>query len=646
MKELVNCGWAGTIQEFLCISLEDTLSKLIEMLQDDESKAAQIIAWQDCLRHLHHILKHYQYSEDFIIFEYIIPRSGLSRPDVIILQQREKLQVKVLEFKSFPHITDAEKWQLRLYLKKLKLYHELCYQETAQVDGILITTAFEKAEIDYWDEDHKLHVTGINSLLRHLHDTNTHASFTQTTCMLTQFLNAKYKPSPAITQSARILFQNRDIPKISTNDSTNFEEVLKNVENIIKQAQVSETHHLVLIHGEPGAGKTYLGLKIAHTNYSTADIDGNIVYLSGNEPLVEVLENLTDERFVQHLYKYKGDYKDNYLNPSDIPEEQIIIFDEAQRAWDKEKVDYKNLSEPDIILDIATQVQKAWSVTIALIGHGQEIKGGEEGGLTLWAQAVKKIEQTKNVKIKIHGSKNLDVFEGYGLQGGILKSQNLYLNSSLRHHDAQKYHEFVHAFLEADIELAYSKYQEIKHDYLLVYTDDFELAKRHLKRHASNIQDGRFQYGAIHSSTSSRDKNFKRFEYGATFDGMKSYVVYYNYEQIKHHSAFLKYPNSKSLYSNSLVYSVSEYQCQGLEVDIALLEWGDDLFWKDGSWDIKQKTYKHKDSKDPYKLILNTYRVLLTRGRDATIIFTKNPEMLDLFKRLGIKLLASVPADQ
>ena len=56
MKELVNCGWAGTIQEFLCISLEDTLSKLIEMLQDDESKAAQIIAWQDCLRHLHHIL--------------------------------------------------------------------------------------------------------------------------------------------------------------------------------------------------------------------------------------------------------------------------------------------------------------------------------------------------------------------------------------------------------------------------------------------------------------------------------------------------------------------------------------------------------------------------------------------------------------
>lgn len=646
MKELVNCGWAGTIQDFLCMSGEDMLSKLIEMQREDESKAAQIIAWQDCIKHLHRILQHYHHVEDFIIFEYILPRSGLSRPDVIILQQRENLAVKVIEFKSFPHITDAEKWQLRLYLKKLKLYHELCYQEKAQVDGILITTAFEKAEMDYWDEDHKLYVTGINGLLRHLQSANAGVSFEQTTSLLPQFLNAKYKPSPAITQSARILFKNRDIPKISINDSTNFEEVLNNVENIIKEAQVTRTHHLVLIHGEPGAGKTYLGLKIAHTNYSAGEEGGHIVYLSGNEPLVEVLANLTDERFVQHLYKYKGDYQDNHLNPSDMPEEQIIIFDEAQRAWDKEKVDYEGLSEPDIILDIATQINKAWSVTIALIGHGQEIKGGEEGGLALWAQAVKKIEQTKNVKIKINGSKNLYIFEDYALQGSILPSQNLYLNSSLRHHDAQQYHEFVHAFLEANIELAYSKYQKIKHDYLLVYTDDLELAKQHLKRQASKTRDGRFQYGAIHSSTSNTGKNFKRFEYGATFDGMKSYVVYYNYEQIKHRPVFSQYPKSKLLYSNHLVYSVSEYQCQGLEIDIALLEWGDDLFWENDAWVVRQKTSKHKDSKDPYQLIINTYRVLLTRGRDATIIFTKNSKMLSLFKRLGIKPLTSVYVEQ
>ena len=643
---MANCGWAGTIQEFLAMSIEDTLSKLNEMQREDENKGAQIIAWKDCLKHLHRILKHYPHSEDFIIFEYIIPRSGLSRPDVIILQRRENFRVKVLEFKSYSRITDAEKWQLRLYLKKLKLYHELCYQQTAQVDGILVTTAFEKAEMDYWDEDHRIHVTGINSLLRHLETKNTHVDLDQTSSSLVQFLNAKYKPSPAITQSARILFQNRDIPKISTNESTNFEEVLKNVENIIKDAQVTKTHHLVLIHGEPGAGKTYLGLKIAHTNYCAEEEYENIVYLSGNEPLVEVLANLTDERFVQHLYKYKGDYKDTDFNPSAMPEEQIIIFDEAQRAWDKEKVEYKDLSEPDIILDIATQVQKTWSVTIALIGHGQEIKGGEEGGLALWAQAVKNIEQIKNVEIKIHGSRDLDIFEEYGLQSSIIQSQNLYLNSSLRHHDAQQYHEFVHAFLEGDIESAYSKYQEIKHDYLLVYTDDLELAKQHLKNHASNIQDGRFQYGAIHSSTSKIDKNFKRFEYGATFDGMKSYVVYHNYEQIKNRPAFFKYPYSNSLYSNNLIYSVSEYQCQGLELDIALLEWGDDLFWNDDYWTVKEKTSKHKDSKDPYQLILNTYRVLLTRGRDATIIFTRNSEMLNLFKRLGIKTLSSSHHDQ
>ena len=53
----------------------------------------------------------------------------------------------------------------------------------------------------------------------------------------------------------------------------------------------------------------------------------------------------------------------------------------------EEKQACKNLSEPDIIMQIATS-NKPWSVTIGLIGEGQEIYSGEEGGLKLWNTAI------------------------------------------------------------------------------------------------------------------------------------------------------------------------------------------------------------------------------------------------------------------
>ena len=63
---------------------------------------------------------------------------------------------------------------------------------------------------------------------------------------------------------------------------------------------------------------------------------------------------------------------------------------------------------------------------------------------------------------------------------------------------------------------------------------------------------------------------------------------------------------------------VTEFQCQGLELDLPLICWGDDLGWVDGGWQSFRKTLKAKDS---HQLRLNSYRVLLTRGRDGMIVY-------------------------
>lgn len=187
----------------------------------------------------------------------------------------------------------------------------------------------------------------------------------------TDFLLGEFTLLPSIIESAKAILKSDTLPKIQSIKSSNFDHVLTESHNIIQFSRSNGSHHLVLMSGVPGAGKTFVGLKLAHETDSA-------VYLSGNGPLVDVLQDsLQNNTFVQSLYGYKTDY----LRHGRVPNEQVIIFDEAQRAWDAQKMG-GNLSEPDMIFQIAKQ-NKKWSVVTDLIGEDQEIHLGEEGDLGL-----------------------------------------------------------------------------------------------------------------------------------------------------------------------------------------------------------------------------------------------------------------------
>lgn len=85
-------------------------------------------------------------------------------------------------------------------------------------------------------------------------------------------------------EAARSILNNEPLPDIKAVSSSNFSEIQQTVRSIIEEAQHTNTHHLILVSSEPGAGKTYLGLTIAHEMK-------NAVYLSGNGPLVDVLQD-------------------------------------------------------------------------------------------------------------------------------------------------------------------------------------------------------------------------------------------------------------------------------------------------------------------------------------------------------------------
>jgi DUF2075 family protein len=91
--------------------------------------------------------------------------------------------------------------------------------------------------------------------------------------------------------------------------------------------------------------------------------------------------------------------------------------------------------------------------------------------------------------------------------------------------------------------------------------------------------------------------------------------------------------------------AVTEFGAQGLELDAVLLTWGTDLIRQENCWsNAKARGYKRgAHVRNPFQLRLNAYRVLLTRGRDATVVFVPSlPELDETNRHLttsGFRLL-------
>ena len=64
---------------------------------------------------------------------------------------------------------------------------------------------------------------------------------------------------------------------------------------------------------------------------------------------------------------------------------------------------------------------------------------------------------------------------------------------------------------------------------------------------------------------------------------------------------------------------ITEFQCQGLELDLPIVCWGDDFWWEESAWKMR-KTRAQALVRDPFRLRTNAYRVLLTRGREGLVI--------------------------
>ncbi|MFK4392269.1 hypothetical protein CN563_24755 [Bacillus sp. AFS026049] len=597
------CGWGGTLQQFLQLNQNEFNQALQGFITD--ASPEQLDAWLDSYEVLQNSLKPFVHKDWHIIFEYILPREGGRRPDVLLLLPG---QVVVLEFKKRTWVDDADWEQLSSYVRDLSYYHETIGRYNLKVRGILIPTLWKSIDCRPI-ESRGLYISscsGLTTFLTVLARTSTGTSLNSS-----QFLQSSYEPLPTIIEAARTIMKKEPLPNIRAVNNTNIPKTLEILHSIIQEARTTQTNHLALVTGVPGAGKTLVGLLLSHEVPNT-------VYLSGNGPLVEVLQDsLGNKTFIQSLYSFKREYSDLLT----VPKEQILIFDEAQRAWDHQKMK-KNYSEPDIMVKIA-QNKKEWSVIVGLIGEGQEIHDGEEGGLSLWNQAIKQGNWNVNSTTELVGQFPDAISHK--------TSQSLNLNTSLRSHGALNLHKWV-------LDLLNGQHQDLQKQTEKLYLDRYSIYVTRSLDDARKFATKRYhlqgkQTGLMASSRRAFD-NGRRRDYPFV-EGLPRSQRY----QKSTHVAY--YNDSESdYYSSNLSYAATEFDSQGLELDLTIVCWGYDLRWSGRQW---HNHFTHHSLKNPNQIRLNCYRVLLTRGRDGTILYIPDDRLLDstytLFKEIGVKEL-------
>ena len=557
----------------------------------------------------------------YIYFEFSIPRMGKRVDNIVILGDK----IFLLEFKIGSEQYDKHAIdQVIDYALDLRNFHEGSHY--ANLIPILIA---EKAPI--FENNFQTVQNLDHAILLNAH--NLHEFFkpydSNSLMDVAAWEQSSYKPTPTIIEAAQALYQNHDVEEITRSDAgaKNLSATANCISNIIEQAKQGNKKAICFVTGVPGAGKTLAGLNIANQRLKVAE-DEHAVFLSGNGPLVQVLqEALARNRAIKNKIKKETalketrafiqnihHFRDEYLKNSQAPTEKVVVFDEAQRAWNQHQTskfmsqkrgqsDF-NQSEPEFLIEVMNRHQN-WCVIVCLIGEGQEINTGE-AGLVAWMQAL----QSSYPDWQVHYS-NLIVNQDNYLQDAAIKNwlsttgveqNHLHLATSVRSFRSEKVSAWVHALLDMD-EQAKSLWKEIQSNYPIVLTRDLQKAKAWVKAQAKGSE----RYGLVASSGARRLK--------ALGVHVKNKIDVANW--------FLnpKYDVRSSYFLEDVA---TEFDVQGLELDWVCLAWGENFYYQDNQWhyqSFKGCKWQNINKEEDKQFTKNAYRVLLTRARQGMVIW-------------------------
>lgn len=600
-----------------------------------------------------------------IMLEYSIPRMG-RRIDAVLLCSD---MVFVIEFKVGSHeYSGMDLDQVIDYSLDLKNFHKASHE--AYIVPILVSTkAKHRNNKVSWGHDNvsepqRSNGNDLGHIIRSIIRSEKVAPMD-----VEEWKKSGYCPTPTIIEAARVMYAEKSVTEISRNEAgtTNLTKTTFAVDDIIRKSKEKERKSICFITGVPGAGKTLAGMDIVHGVHETTK-DSHAVFLSGNGPLVEILrealirdsverkkrqninkpnaprvtkkqEGKEVKSFIQNVHAFRNDH----LIDKKAPHEKVIIFDEAQRAWNQKELkrfmkkryglDNFDMSEPESLMDVMGR-HDDWATIVCLVGGGQEINRGE-GGLSGWISALEKhtdwdvyLSKTSDNENYMWGDTDIE-----SLSNRVSYMEDLHLSVSIRSFRSRHVDAFVNSLLKCDAEGAKKVLQNIN-DYPIVMTRSFDRAKKWIKNKARGTE----RYGVVASA-----KSYRLQPHGIYVELTTNPVKWFLNGK----------DDPKSSYS--LEYAATEFEVQGLEVDWACVAWDADLRYNAEKWshrEFRGKKWNNVRAEDRQRYLRNAYRVLLTRARQGMAIFipegddidqTRDPKLYDptykYLKSLGIKEL-------
>jgi hypothetical protein len=630
--------YRSTVGEFLALSLEQVLARLSVAYASrgyTSQYTDQTLTWKRDLQQLKVVLSQCISLDPHafkwgLLLEFSIPRKEM-RIDVVLLIGSA---VVLLETKS--HDTSA---QARRQIEEYALLLHYFHKGTAEKRIIPILISLDAREFRtetlnqyemfpqlaaYWIAP--VQTAAWHSLAEILPGIPDGSS---DPLDLAGWDESPYHPVPSIIDAALALRTGLDIREIAHSEASEHEiqMVLETIQGFVNQARSLNQHAICFLTGVPGSGKTLVGLGLAHADENKAN---SIHFMSGNGPLVKVLQHLftsesrksgasvaearTEARtLIENVHVFARYHTEDNLGP---PFNHAIIFDEAQRAWNRaqnKKKFNRDYSEPEMLLGIMER-HNDWAAVIALVGGGQEINDGE-AGLEEWGKALS--ESAK--KWVIYASPEVlnggpstaghRLFNESGPCGNIITSLALHLRTSNRSLRAEKLASWVNHVIDGHAEEA--AHLRITEKFPILLSRNLDEVRSELRKQGIGLN----RFGLIGSSGAARLRA-DGLEPNSTFHADYPWEHWYLAERTDVRSSF------------QCEVFATEFEIQGLELDWIGVCWGGDFVWDDSAgWQLRtfrpgpnNRWLRIKNS-DKRTFRRNAYRVLLTRARQGMIVF-------------------------
>lgn len=640
--------WSGSLEFFRAQEDEQIVERLnLKLVEAHFSgRADQVTAWRTTLPILRRALLKMP-SNWQLLFEYPLLRLG-RRLDVVLVTDRA---IFVMEFKT-KQFDRIARTQAVDYALDLRDFH--AGSRRHPIIPILIATGANPAPPVwplFWNNyDNPLFEASDKTLSDLLTEIITKIDHRGVD--IAGWEHATYRPVPTIVEAAIMLYRKHGVAEIKAAraDMTNLTRTTDAILEAINYAKANNAHIIIFVTGIPGAGKTLCGLNAVFS----ADTDA--VFLTGTLPMVYVLNEALAKDSATGLGKSKNDsdrktkgkiqsvtrfLKDN-RDRAEAPAEHVIVFDEAQRAWDAEYGAQKfglPDSEAAIVLDIMCRHQD-YAVIVGLVGNGQEINTGE-AGLSEWGRALlaRPHWQVRAAPGVIKAAEPRQcLFEIPPV--GLTVAPVLHLNVPIRQIRSTSAAHWVDAVLRGAPAEAAKIVQEDSVPFFI--TRSLAEMRHSLRARASGLR----RAGLVCSSGA---KRLVAEGLWPKFDHLDDSTVA---------NWFLKrWPDVRA--SDALEIPATEFACQGLEIDYVGLCWGGDFVWN-GQWvtrNFKGTKWQYPKNPDSGDFCRNTYRVLLTRARYDTMIWvpegdvndpTREPHLfdqtVDFLLRCGATMLEDAPA--